>query len=404
VLAMIGHVQAESGYISNHAIKFQTLFGSDIAFLNHRNFSTRSAKLAVNSHDIASDVVSFAKYFQRKNKKIVLYGMCGGAVNMVLAANILMRENIPFKLIVDRFFSNYVELVSLKAARRLCPMGHAQTNIFLNILSSSFARDLHFILYQGINAILNLTHNNPDFPALIRNIPEQDLLILQGKSPKLNRKENLSIADHFIHPHNDIRNATNDRRHERKMILKSLILRCEDILAACEQAYDQYISFIETSFADLIDYFKKFLQLIDNEKLTVRQQTCFPHEDLHPKYLDDLTTRHHMPIKDFLRGFFKPAKIWEANMAAVKHYPSEIIFAALKESYSHAPDKEDKVLEFADALSAFLFELKKNENFICHIGNRLAVYKFDCPLERMRRSKIFIELAKKEIHASPRLA
>ena len=116
VLSLIGHFASEHTYLANNIYKFQDLFDSDMVFINHRNFSFRSNKLACHPMDLANDIVSFVKYF--KQRDIVLYGMCGGAAQMLLAAKILSEQNIRYKIIIDRFASRYIDFIDYKTQKR----------------------------------------------------------------------------------------------------------------------------------------------------------------------------------------------------------------------------------------------------------------------------------------------
>ncbi len=72
-------------------VLLQNLFQTDVLYLNHRNYSARSTRLANNASELANDVISFVHYYLQR-KRIVLYGMCGGAATMTLVADQLSKK------------------------------------------------------------------------------------------------------------------------------------------------------------------------------------------------------------------------------------------------------------------------------------------------------------------------
>lgn len=362
VLALIGHFPSEHDYIASQILNFQNLFETDIVFINHRNYAKRSNTFLINADELKHDVIVFADYFKQKERNIVLYGMCGGAAQMILAANALTEKQVPYKLIVDRFAGKYEQFADIKTLQR----GRA----FYNPPPPLFKTHLFILYFFGylllmmmVKLMLYFAGEDISFARLIRLIPENDLLILQAKSKKLSQGTEPLSTDMIVHPKNDIRTAIKDRRHQHKIILKHLFEDCRMIS----------ISYSSTNpsrgiFEVLAHCFQQCLQLIDDEKLKLDNTSV---QDLHSNRLFELTTRHNLPIGKFLQGFYtNPSRSCKKTLGLLPSYAEDLLLASLNEFHTK-DDKPANAHIVAHLLSHFLSEIKDNEPFICHMGNRL---------------------------------
>lgn len=365
VLALVGHFQAEFSYVSNYMIDLHNIFSKDIVFINHRNYSTRSNKFATHIYELAEDVVAFVNFFNKQNKQIVLYGMCGGSAHMMIAANLLKQKNIPFKLIVDRFVSKYSDVIDTKSLYAQFQDGFGPGFPLLNTFKGKFIF-LAAALFSkvGRTAFFSIPGANVNFARLIRKLPPEDVLVLQAKSKKQITTRHSLFTDHFVHPKNNIRNATKESRFLRKNTLKNLANICGEILTL-EKSYS-----IQASFLALQLCFKKCLELIDNEKLT-KEISFVPLApmDLHSDKLPELTTRHMLPISQFLQGFIATPKVkCDSSIKAFKPYAYQTLLAALQKSKTL---QTQNLARFASLLTIFCSELKTHEAFLIAFGNRL---------------------------------
>lgn len=215
VLALVGHFQSEDKW-HTHA-DYQVMFDSDVVFIDHRNLSIRADRWAQDQEELARDVIQFVKYFQRHGKQTVLYGMCGGAAQMILAANLLTKEKIPFKLVIDRFFSKYTNFFDIITITRWFVNSTNRGRLLLLMLMPFYA-----IIKALIKLNVLLAKANYNFAERIRALPENDVLILQAKSKRHADKPEPDYTDFFVHPKNDIRFALKDRRQLHKKILRNL--------------------------------------------------------------------------------------------------------------------------------------------------------------------------------------
>ncbi|STX27973.1 Uncharacterised protein [Legionella beliardensis] len=361
VLALVGHFQSEHNYIACCVKNFQALFNTDTVFINHRNYSTRAAIHANSIHDLAQDVVTFVHYYRKRDKNIVLYGMCGGAAHMIMAAHLLMQQNISFKLIVDRFANQYVNFVDSKTQLRqlrYLKIDHARSTIrvytdYLLILL------LIFTLYLIAKLLLSLSKTNVNFGALIRTIPDDDLLILQAKSRKIPSQSDPLFTDLVVHPTNDIRQSIKDKRHQKKLILKSLGQLCSNIASSFKESSMQDI------FKELAECFYSYIQLINDEKLIDSSSPSTP-TDLHSIPLFSLKTRSQVGIGNFISGFFaKPSTEILKTLDKLKPYDC----CRIEEVLTALNKREDNGLS-SRLLSIFFESILENKKMLCNLASR----------------------------------
>ncbi len=395
VLALIGHFPNEDGYISLLATKFCDLFNAETVFINHRNYSQRSAKLAESIDQIAVDIVCFANYFKNQNKEIFLYGMCGGSAHMILAAQLLLPTT-KFKLIIDRFSCEYIQFMDAKTFKR---------NVILNIdpnkplnriellFTSRFVNLLYpaYLFYMFVaKSLLILTNNNRNFGDIVKKIPEENVLILQAKSKKPKESQEPIFTDLIVHPQNDIRNAIKQRRKNNKLVLKNLTLICKKIVCCFPSGSDT-----ATVFHKLSDYFLDCLKLIQNENLTGNGKPTTI-TDLHSSHLTYLKTRNNMPISQFISGFFMHRKKdWQSILDDINTYSTEQILTSLNKIYNK--NINNKIL--AEHLNQFLQITTDNKKFIYYISNRLfntEIKDISLVFHDLICSALFRELAKVE--------
>ncbi|HAU1150699.1 TPA: hypothetical protein JBI12_01930 [Legionella pneumophila] len=396
VLALIGHFQTEHHYLNASFHEFQELFGTELVLINHRNYSNRSSKFANSAEEIAKDVIAFVNHFREKNKKIVLYGMCGGAAHMILAAHMLLKQKIPFKLIVDRFSQKYIDFVDFKTlsrardfsisngqdCSRLLPGYQYCPSLMPYLLILLF-----LLLFILVKTALVITKTNIDFAKLVRMIPEEDLLILQAKGEKIADLREPLFSDIIVHPENDMRAAIKDKRKQKKTIIKNL---CGHCLHAAGQAV--FSTEMQKIFLQLFHCFDQCLQLISNEKLMEYSITNHP-VDLHSKKLYTLTTRNKLPISQFIRGFFKqPSKKHIHLIESIKPHSSQHIVDALKQIYGNHPSIHCNLLQFANHLALLLNDMKANELFISCMADRLSATQLadlNEPVNALLTSELF---------------
>ncbi|MFC7781017.1 alpha/beta hydrolase family protein [Legionella taurinensis] len=376
VLALIGHFQAEHSYLNTSFYSFQALFDTQLVIINHRNYSRRSNKFAAHPQELAEDVVAFARYFVKKKQRVVLYGMCGGAAHMILAANSLLNQKIPFKLIADRFSQRYIDFADYKTLSRA--RNHMNTlpgGFQLRGLTAFYQNPffvycltvfLFTILFLLSKSALALTKATLDFGQLIQAIPETDRLILQAKGKKSAPGHEPTFTDMIVHPQNDLRHAVKEKRKQRKSLLNNLAENC--LKAAGNAVFSQEIQAI---FLQLSQRFHQCLELISNEKL-MDDANSDTVTDLHSRKLYTLTTRNKLPIHQLITGFFRqPGQSFQPVIDSFTAYSSETIVATLEQLYGHSPAMASHFSLFAKHLALFLQELKANESFLVAMADRL---------------------------------
>lgn len=396
VLALVGHFQFEDMYLSYSLDRFYDLFSTDVVLINHRNYSTRAAKKAASAAELANDVVAFANYFHDDHKKIVLYGMCGGAPHIILAANKLTEKSIPYKVIIDRFSRKYNNFYDFKTIMRLRRLGRGDLTSPFNVPSSLFnfmLLLLPFSIYRlSAVSVTWFTSNDTDFGKYIRKIPAEDLLVLQAKGEKLPDHKETLMTDLYVHPKNDMRTAIKDRRHKNKEILKNLRQYCLDIAMADAYFCSQEI---QMSFRLLAKFFEDCLKLIANEKLTLSFQMDRA-TDLHTYQLFQLSTRNGLAVQKFVHGFFSTSNNENLYLAKLEPYNEQAIQSVLESLYQHDKATKGNLARLASSYSQFLNELMQNKDFITHMSNRLSATGLggiNAPLNAILESEVFKRLS-----------
>ncbi|WP_367607655.1 hypothetical protein [Legionella sp. W05-934-2] len=356
VIALIGHFPNESFYISDSMLNYQNLFDSDIIFINHRNYSINAAKKASHITQLADDVVSFADYFHQHNKQVVLYGMCGGAPFTILAAEQLKQKQVPFKIIVDRFSTDFQNWLDYKAITRIFDYtkdDRTANTLFNNIVNSEYAFIIIFLvstlLLLVMKVMLTITRSNINFGKILKTIPEEDQLVLQAKSHKRLPNNEPVIQDIYILPERDLRSSQKENRQRNKTCFRKLISICEAICSILDEKSSLY-----PIFSSFKDGFQFFIDLINNEKLTsshVKENNTKP-IDGHIKRLFELSTRNDIESSDnndksfglanFLQGFFKklPSN-WCQKLFKIEPYSVQQIERAL----NHSSNREESFTE-----------------------------------------------------------
>lgn len=294
-LALVGHFPNETNYISGDIRAFQMSFFTTIAFLNHRYFTLRSFP-AKTTAILAADVVEFAKYYHAKNKKIILYGMCGGAAHMILAALELENRHIPFRLILDRFTQHHAAFSSPGNVLRLHQF--VPKSAYIIFLWWILIACYYYLKYQSG---LLLTGNFYHFGNLLKLIPKEKVLVLQIRK----RKGEHDFIDAFCHPADELRAAQKEARKKEKALLKKL----QQVTDGLSQQFSSD-PVLKQLFMNVKLGFDCMLMLIQNEKLSGDASLIDPNQkctNLHTHKILSLTTRHHFSTTRLLQGFIAPA-------------------------------------------------------------------------------------------------
>lgn len=352
VLALIGHYAAEHICITRDSEDYAEFFGALVVFLNHRNYTLRSSKFAQSIDELADDIVCFAKFYHAQNKRIVLYGMCGGGAHMIEAAIKLQHLGIPFKIIIDRSASAYINFFDIKTT--LLAHQYKEDNDYtiglLGLLGNPFIR-----------LFLLASHTNINFSKRLAMVDENDVLTLQGKDNK-----NSKHIDAYIHNDNATRTHFKDRRHAHRVVLKKLI----ELSLSINSFYAKNIEEV-SEWQRLSELFILMLNLIDNEKITIASLDNNDPQDIHTLALFNLiTTKNTLPIKNFVRGFFiKPCEL-DKDFSAFLAYSNHIIHMTVTELYSKLNPEQTKKL--SDLLETLLIEIRANHSYLTHMAQRVA--------------------------------
>jgi hypothetical protein len=372
VLVLLGHFQAEGGYIAKSAEYFPRLFSSDTVFINHRNYSPRSNQYASSAAELARDVTTFARYFRAQGKQVVLYGMCGGAPHMILAANQLTQEKIPYKIILDRFVSRYSKVGNIKSIVRKAFLQREgvkrEERTLVRDIKGMVIFFLVLLLVLAKNVAFVLTRTDIDFVQRVLAIPAQDRLILQAKSKKDSVSKVAMATDMFVHPQDDLRQVVKSERQRQKNVLKNLMGYCQHILLVGGVVLSASNLKI---FFDLRQCFELALALINDEKLTFKILPKVP-TDLHSEHLFDLATRSGASVGSLLTGFFKsPLQRCDSYITELADYSRRNMLSIVNQlpvfDVQRMPDK----IKLASGIVFFLRELKENERFVINIFNRI---------------------------------
>ncbi|KTC99033.1 hypothetical protein Lgee_1299 [Legionella geestiana] len=388
VLVLIGKVQTEHLQLSRVRYGLPEFFKAEVVFINHRNFSLHSSKRAESLNDIALDIVTFAKHTLSRGKSVVLYGMCAGAAPMILAAERLMQQKIPFKLIVDRFADRYTSFFDYKTIKRHGHLMEGYTNGLIRpfYLHALFPLSvITFLAYWFVLLAFFIGRVPSRFDTIINQIPVTDLLIFQARGPKTHRlvcfdkpetgadtPKMLSVVtpnvvDALIYPEHDLRHSAKARREANKFLLKSL-----KRYALTLSAFFEPHQITHAVFQRFAIFFDACLQCISNEKLTtpVVDDCRMQPYDIHTVGLPLLATRHNVPLSRFIHGFYsRPA---HASVQTIKG-----LDAALQERVKAAflaslPEKAPEVIHrFSAVFYVFFNTLENHADYIGNMADRL---------------------------------
>src|SRR3990167_1981750 len=257
-IAMKAPFQAEFIHTSSSMAEFMKMFDTDVVFVNHRNYSVRSGRHAQSLDDVAGDIKVFADHFYNLGHDIKLYGMCGGAPGLILAAKQLLNQKVPYKLILDRTFDSYVDVFSLKNVIH-----------FMNVHQASLPEELftYYVLklislvgpYTETHTRSSLAKVDENLGEILMSLPEYDVMTLQGKSSD---PQSPICEDKFISSDINIRGTIKNRRHQRKEMLKELSQLAKSIAQDFNDNPRMHAIF--TSFEQC---FVNGLRLIDDEKM-----------------------------------------------------------------------------------------------------------------------------------------
>ena len=147
-------------------------------------------------------------------------------------------------------------------------------------------------------AALLFGKHDTKFSDVALSLPENDVMVLQGKSKKIPGKKYPDCTDGFLAPEIDMRHAFKVRRQDRKALLKELqdlarvIANNINVDPAMQGVFEKFTMF-----------FLNCIRLMDNEKLRLVYEYSDTTSDIHPNKLFSLTTRDKTPIHTFLHGF-----------------------------------------------------------------------------------------------------
>jgi hypothetical protein len=373
VLVLIAQLQAEHSYLSLFIHSLPELFHATVVLINHRNFSLHSSGRAENLNEISLDIESFAHHFMSRGKSLVLYGMCGSAGPMLLAAKRLLEANIPFKIIIDRFARNYRSFYDYKTVKR----GRDWLNVSVKdpLKRSAYPQFMQaflvcIILNYWVRLLcLFLARIPSHFDTIINQIPETDLLILQAKGPKLSPDGKPAFEDMLIHPENELRNVVKTRRNQRKSQLDSLKNRCLELKLSLK-----YHPSLGLVFQQLSIFFDLGLQLISNEKLTGSEFLSQSHsnKDIHAIPFSLLSTRKSPPIDKFISGFFsKPSDPSIRHIRLLNSSLQEAIGRSFQ--LSHPETETDDLELFTQSLGSLFDEIAMHADYIANLADRLVM-------------------------------
>ncbi len=328
-LCLIGHFSAEDHYLADNQHSLYNLFDHDIVLVNHRNYSKHAAKVAENHDDFANDVIAIAKYFEKQKKRISLYGMCGGAPIMTLAAKKMHDEGKQVKLIIDRAFSQYSNFLSTKTIERAVSV--------IPVNEASIFKSQHPYLYRlcigPLQHVMNLawtvTQHQTNFRDMVRELPEENVMLLEAKSSRRKEHSEPLNLDIYIHPEDNMRMAFKDKRRQHKITLRKLVMICTELQ---DQSSELNLN-LTSYFSNLITFFKNCINLIDDEKLQLSDK---PEriEDIHTHHLFKLTTRNHLSINQFIQGFFtKHADTWMNSLSKFSPKEESAIYHSLQSHF-----------------------------------------------------------------------
>lgn len=382
VLALIGHFAAEHRYITNSAEDIAEFFGAKVVFPNHRNYTLFSREFAGTVAEFADDIVCFAKHYHQQNKRVVLYGMCGGAMHMISAAVKLAAVNIPFKIILDRSTHKYVNFFELS------------TLLLWLKCKEAYDFPLFTIAFFGnplLRLILTLSKTNINFTKQLATINENDILTLQGKD-----KKGSKFIDAYIPNQNATRSFFKERRHAHRQVLKKLIALTDAIAQKNlgDEALYQHLSML----------FTLMLYLIDNEKITLSSLNVSGYKDIHTSCITQMiTTKNNLSVKNLIRGFFTKPQNVEYDFSGFLPYSNYIIYISIEQLY---PQLSRIQVEQTSNLCESLFILiRANHQYLNYMAHRVenSGYSNYLPIiKQILTSELFSKLHENNVR--PRLA
>lgn len=324
VIAVIGHFQAESGYLMNFSSSLCTTFGSDVILANHRNYAIKAASSAISAQQLGDDIAVFARHFAKTGKRICFYGMCGGVPHVTLATKKLGELGIGYKVIFDRFAQNYLQTQYLPNTYRYWRLTSWERADGSSKQISSIAGLGLLVSFAIIcNGILRVSHYDTDCTDQIRKIPENNLLILEAKASKHSMR---TETDEFVHPDYSLRNVIKDICQRRKSLLKKLIQDSESISASS--------SALQPIFQKMSLFFRLFLQQIHDEKLVSKLSINEKIVTLHSDPFILLKTRSNKCVSKLITGFFSHKHQNDPNpLIELSSYKPELLREKLQTRY-----------------------------------------------------------------------
>lgn len=372
ILVLIAASLPEDFYVFYNTHNYHTLFDNDVVFIKYRNQALRSNQYSLNTMEWAQDIVSFVDYYKKQNYCVGLYGYCGGAAPMIMAARMLHERGEPINLVVDRFATSYTDFFQKRTVLRTIKLQNiaqsvllkpaiddtpnalkiSRPSVLLNILiSNALMLPLLFILMIIAKPVLWLARETENYGEILRSLPGNQVLTLQAKGKMTT---DFSVPESY-----SIRNANKTKRKEQKELLNLLTHQCFKLqrkLADCV---------LLNVFENWNNFFDKCLQLISNEKLNALEESNVV-TDLHLAPLPYLTTRNKMPIKDFIGGFFN-AKNIRKNFDVLDAFDVELINTVLQSQNAVYPDTET----IAEAMALILNLITTNKDYLCAMANRV---------------------------------
>lgn len=377
ILAIEGSACSEVLSIFNYCTKLYETFGADIVFINHRNFSLRSAALAKSFNDIALDILSVAKYYKKMGHDIALYGHCGGAGLMLQAVEHLKNSNIKFKIVIDRFPTRYIDF--LNAENRMEEFG--LNNFHYLYLLFLLLKPMRLVQKNLVGIIFYICKLNINFCDIVRSIPRNKILILEPKLPKSKKNKVSFFADALIPAKFNIRESIKDRRHQNRLLFKYLIIQSFNISLCYPE--------MKKIFNQFAFCFYNCIKLIDDEKLVYFKRGV---HDVHAIEVFNFTTRHNIPIHQFISGFFKKNTKRENLLDKLIFISSNEIETIFLEQNCQALN----IGKLAKKIASFINVLIENKKYLIDMTNRLDATNLgdiNIPLKQLLNSYLFQKLS-----------
>lgn len=392
-LISVGPFQPEFLYDRDAMLKFLDTFGTDVVFVSHRNHSVRSARLAQDIPELASDFTAFANHFRSLGMRVGLYGMCGGGPAMIMAAKELTDSNAPCKLILDRTYDSYIRLCGSKNAAHF---DSVQQQVAPEDIYSYYFLKLRSYLYMlpWLESWQNdaLATIDLDLAEVVRSLPEFDVLTLEAKTTA---KHKPVCEDKFIGRDINIRRGLKGRRHEHKQVLKELAQLSQYIADELQNDKDTAVV-----FNDLRHGFQGCINLIDAEKLRIigqpkrvmeyRSDLLFSGmgpfalanekrlaklsdpervQDIHTEWLFTLTTRDTTPVGQLVNGFFADMpKDWADPFHACQSFSNYSILLVMEKLFSRVTHPNVELV--ANKVAKLLVSVCEHKDYLINISQR----------------------------------